>query len=147
MCSNPKGRSIGSYSSPLVNAQSQDCRCALEEYLVKVDRLAFDVLKCDGAGDFSALQCIGDRACYCADSNGAAISQTFSFKKVNDFIKKHAPGHSMDLVCGAMRGSVTNDRVWPENYEIWYNNSMKWYDAKPVSEKKVPLLNNVVLAA
>lgn len=112
-----------------------------------MDRLAFDVLKCDGAGDFSALQCIGDRACYCADSNGAAISQTFSFKKVNDFIKKHAPGHSMDLVCGAMRGSVTNDRVWPENYEMWYNNSMKWFDAKPVSERKIPLLNNVVLAA
>ena len=143
-CSDPYGNMIGSYGVERSKGEQMDCRCALEEYFVSTEKLAFDKLSCDGMGNYSPLQCVGSRMCYCADANGAPISKEFSFECVNRFVKKYAPGYDLGLICNAMRGTVTigevgSERVFTEDLEIYYDNTMKWYR----TSKTVPLANNI----
>ncbi|KAJ6220559.1 hypothetical protein RDWZM_006371 [Blomia tropicalis] len=126
-CSNPHGMSIGSYSVEFGKRETMDCGCALEEYYGKEERQDFDGLHCDGDGNFSPLQCPTDLTCYCADTNGAPISKEFSLECVEQFLKKYAAGYELRIICNAMRATVRNDLVWPEDEELWYNKDMKTY--------------------
>lgn len=141
-CHGPDGSLIGSYRVESKYSGTIDCRCALEEYLAKQQRQPFDVLRCDGAGNFEPIQCYSnDQICYCTDRNGVRISERFTIKTINNFIQKYAPSYNVKQLCRAMQSSLNHFDLIQKDQEFYFEPTMQNYrirDDRPDPMKIIP---------
>lgn len=134
-CTTPEGISFGTYGADLSDSALMDCNCALLEYFANQEQLPFDLLQCNGKGNFKSIQCYqGGQLCYCVDENGAKLSEDFAMSSYSQFQLKNAPTVKQESACDAMRqsvNSVRNRAVLSEQDHLYFAHKTKSFEVLP----------------
>jgi len=107
LCSDPEGNMITPYAVDKGNNKdsTMNCKCARDEYEVKVNHKAFDVWDCNGFGNYNFFQCKDqDTRCNCIDGDGSVISENIPFDAFNKYLKRN--NLIRNDVCEAMADSL-----------------------------------------